>query len=87
MLGDDVSHVTRVCATPQVEPIRAAEGVVSTEPQLAARGLTLQVELDGQRVTLPRLPFRMGAGARACEERGPALGEHTELLTGKKSKL
>ncbi len=71
----------------QVEPVRAPEGVTSIEPQLAARGLTVSVDLNGTAITLPKLPFRMGAAAVPRTERGPGLGEHTEQLVGPRAKL
>lgn len=61
-----------------VEPVVAPEAA-RADPQLAARRLTVDVEVAGKPVALTRTPLET-SGARPATTAAPALGAHTEQV-------
>lgn len=63
-----------------VEPVRAPEGVATSDAQLHARGVTVDVDTGGESLPLPKTPLRL---SQAATRPAPTLGEHTrEVLLG-----
>lgn len=60
-----------------VEPVRAPEGVGENDPQLAARGVSVDVDVHGERLELPRTPLRL---SQAAKRAAPTLGEDTRAV-------
>lgn len=63
-----------------VEPVRTPEDAATSDAQLHARGVNVEVDAGGEPLALPRTPLRL---SQAAARPAPVLGEHTrEVLLG-----